>query len=220
MQDEPGHFAAGEMHAGSAGDGPLGSAEDAGVGFPGLETAGVGTRPQDGGAGGGREDVAPIKEAAAHLVEVVGVVFMGEEDCVDVGEIGEGERGIDGVAKGDVGELDGEGRGGEEGVGEEGGAGGFENGRGGADVSDLEVAEGRHCDSLLRMREKGRKGLFYMLYERERCVIFLCHCTVVEPRTTARGRMAALMIATDISGSAVGSPRSLWGDFDEDNAQS
>lgn len=185
MQDKPGHFAAGEMHAGGTGDGPLGSAEDAGVGFPGLETAGVGTRPQDGGTGGGSEDVAPVKEAAAHLVEVVGVVFMGQEDCINVGEIAEGERGINGVAKGEVRELDGEGRGGEEGVGEEGGAGGFEDGRGGADVSDLEVAEGRHCDSLLGMRGKGRRGLF-MLHKRERCVIAVS--LVEEPRMTARGK--------------------------------
>ena len=154
MQDEPGHFAAGEMLARGADDGPLGSAEDAGMGFPGAETEGSGTRPQGGGTGGGGEDMAPVEEVAAELVEVVGVVFVGEEDCVDGGEVGESECGGDGVLEGDGADWEGAGRGGEEGVGEEGGAGGFEDGSGGADVSDLEVAEGRHCDSWLA-REEG-----------------------------------------------------------------
>lgn len=195
MQGEPGGFAVGDMFTGSAGDGPLGSAEDAGVGFPGAETEDGGTRAEGGGAGGGGENMARIEEAAADVVEVVRVVFMGEEDCVDRREVGEGERRRDGVVKGDGADGEGAGRRGEEGVGEEGGGGGFEDGGGSADVSDLEVAEGRHCNSWAgRSWGEGRKG-FIMLRGRERRgMVYIYHSIVDEPRTTVKARMSALMI--------------------------
>lgn len=70
------------------------------------------------------------------MVEVVGVVFVGEEDVVDWGEGGEGERGGVVFDEGDVvgGDGVGGGLGVEDGVGEEGGGAEGEEEGGGCDV--------------------------------------------------------------------------------------
>jgi hypothetical protein len=80
--------------------------------------------------------MAAVEELAAGLVEVVGVVFVGEEDGVDGGDVWEGEGGREGGAEGVVAEGPFAARGGEDGVGDEVDVGEVDYGCGGSDLGN------------------------------------------------------------------------------------
>jgi hypothetical protein len=64
--------------------------------LPVLETSDGRPRSEVLGSIGRGEDMSTVEELTAFVVEVIGMVFVREEDCVDGGELGEGESRVHG----------------------------------------------------------------------------------------------------------------------------
>lgn len=141
-EDEAGALVARYVDAGDARDGE-GLAADGGLdGLPGAEAVDGGPRTEVLGAVLGGEDAAAVEEPAAELVKVVRVVFVAEQDGVNDGQVGQRHGGALGVLERDTalfirpcvaGRA-------EKGVGQEVDAIDAQDGRGGADVGNLDLA--------------------------------------------------------------------------------